>query len=147
MEENLRNSLSTTPHYYLLHSHVHVLIRTVDVPSLTLRWNPGYGHICHVKGKDVDAAHEILKNAKSVSISKSTRSFHLPVQPTQPPTHIVSIIIIIDKNIRPCRNGQNSAAIWTYSANRSEARNRTFSRTSVKLYVPPAHSLCSWLSV
>ncbi|KAH0608867.1 uncharacterized protein H6S33_001095 [Morchella sextelata] len=51
---------------------------TLDVPSLTLRWNPGYGHICHVKGKDVDAAHEILKNAKSVSISKSTRSFHLP---------------------------------------------------------------------
>jgi hypothetical protein len=69
-------------HCYLLHSHVHALIRTVDVPSLTLRWNPGYGHICHVKGKDVDAAHEILKNAKSVSISKSTRSFHLPVQPT-----------------------------------------------------------------
>ena len=49
------------------------------VPSLSLRWTPGLGHICHVKGvKDVRASMENFKTAKTVSTSKSTRSFYLP---------------------------------------------------------------------
>ena len=46
--------------------------------SLTLRWTPGLGHICHVKGKDTKSDWANRGNAKSVSASKSTRSLHLP---------------------------------------------------------------------
>ncbi|KAH0565767.1 hypothetical protein GP486_000837 [Trichoglossum hirsutum] len=46
--------------------------------SLTLRWTPSLGHICHVKGKDIRSSLAPLGDAKSVSSSKSTRSFHLP---------------------------------------------------------------------
>ncbi|KAF2452693.1 putative DNA mismatch repair protein Msh1 [Lineolata rhizophorae] len=47
--------------------------------SLTLRWTPGLGHICHVKGKDMNSLISKLgSSARSVSSSKSTRSFHLP---------------------------------------------------------------------
>lgn len=46
--------------------------------SLTLRWTPGLGHICHTKGKDTHALLAELPAARSVSSSKSTRSFHLP---------------------------------------------------------------------
>lgn len=42
--------------------------------SLTLRWTPGLGHICHVKGKDT----RVLADMLSVSSSRSTRSFHHP---------------------------------------------------------------------
>jgi DNA mismatch repair ATPase MutS len=42
--------------------------------SLTLRWTPGLGHICHVKGRDMKSLSEI----STVSSSKSTRSFHHP---------------------------------------------------------------------
>ncbi|VUC28401.1 unnamed protein product [Clonostachys rosea] len=42
--------------------------------SLTLRWTPALGHIAHVKGKDVRNLTEI----KTLSASRSTRSFHLP---------------------------------------------------------------------
>lgn len=50
--------------------------------SLTLRWTPGLGHICHVKGKDAkksggtggDGATPI----RTLSSSRTTRSFHHP---------------------------------------------------------------------
>ncbi|RPB00864.1 hypothetical protein L873DRAFT_1827514 [Choiromyces venosus 120613-1] len=44
--------------------------------SLTLRWTPRVGHICHVKGKDVDLNH--IAGATRVSSSKSTLSLQLP---------------------------------------------------------------------
>lgn len=45
--------------------------------SLTLRWTPGQGHICHVKGlKDVKSSTEQLPSARNASTSKSTRSFY-----------------------------------------------------------------------
>jgi DNA mismatch repair ATPase MutS len=40
--------------------------------SLSLRWTPGLGHICHVKGKDTD----IVGSLRSVSSSRSTKSFY-----------------------------------------------------------------------
>lgn len=43
--------------------------------SLTLRWTPGLGHICHIKGKDL---RDIPPELRTVSSSKSTRSFHHP---------------------------------------------------------------------
>ena len=46
--------------------------------TLSLRWTPGLGHICHVKGKDTKSELANHENAKSVSASKSTRSLHLP---------------------------------------------------------------------
>jgi DNA mismatch repair ATPase MutS len=47
--------------------------------SLTLRWTPGLGHICHIRGpKDVRAAMEALNSARNVSSTKSTRSFYIP---------------------------------------------------------------------
>lgn len=42
--------------------------------SLTLRWTPGLGHICHVKGKD----SRNLAEVRALSSSRSTRSFHAP---------------------------------------------------------------------
>jgi DNA mismatch repair ATPase MutS len=47
----------------------------LGVTSLTLRFTPGLGHICHVKGKDMK---KDLTSVRSVSSSKSTRSFHHP---------------------------------------------------------------------
>ncbi|KAK7431038.1 MutS protein 1 [Neonectria magnoliae] len=41
--------------------------------SLTLRWTPGLGHIAHVKGKDI----KNLVDVRALSVSRSTRSFHL----------------------------------------------------------------------
>jgi DNA mismatch repair ATPase MutS len=47
--------------------------------SLTLRWTPAHGHICHVKGvKDVRLSLDVLDSARAVSSSKSTRSFYVP---------------------------------------------------------------------
>lgn len=52
--------------------------------SLTLRMTPGLGHICHVKGKDTKADFFALLQQdgqgapRTVSSSKSTRSFYLP---------------------------------------------------------------------
>jgi DNA mismatch repair ATPase MutS len=45
--------------------------------SLTLKWTPALGHICHIKGKDTQASLMALGSTRSVSASKSTRSFHL----------------------------------------------------------------------
>ncbi|KAI1162393.1 muts domain V [Nemania serpens] len=44
--------------------------------SLTLRWTPHLGHICHVKGKDIRA--EGITSHAAVSSSRSTRTFHAP---------------------------------------------------------------------
>jgi DNA mismatch repair ATPase MutS len=44
--------------------------------SLTLRWTPGLGHICHVKGKDMRS--DSLENTRTLSSSRTTRSFHVP---------------------------------------------------------------------
>ncbi|KAL3418974.1 DNA mismatch repair protein [Phlyctema vagabunda] len=43
--------------------------------SLTLRFTPGLGHICHIKGKDIKME---LIEGRNVSSSRSTRSFHHP---------------------------------------------------------------------
>ncbi|KUJ22245.1 muts domain V [Mollisia scopiformis] len=43
--------------------------------TLTLRHSPGLGYICHVKGKDMKLD---LSTLRSVSSSKSTKSFHHP---------------------------------------------------------------------
>lgn len=45
-------------------------------PGLTLRWTPGLGHIVHIKGKTGSMAN--LESARSVSSSRSTRSYHVP---------------------------------------------------------------------
>ena len=54
------------------------LRQQLGAQSLTLRWTPGLGHICHIKGaKDVRMSLESFENVRSVSSSKSTRSFYL----------------------------------------------------------------------
>ncbi|GAB1310921.1 MutS protein 1 [Madurella fahalii] len=60
----------------------------LNAASLTLRWTPGLGHICHVKGKDAQRNPEITAADESVgappptirtlSSSRTTRSFHQP---------------------------------------------------------------------
>lgn len=53
-----------------------VLLTFPGAGSLTLKWTPNLAHIVHAKGvKDVSRAAVHLP--KSVSSSKSTRSFHL----------------------------------------------------------------------
>ena len=48
----------------------------LEAQSLTLRWTPGMGYICHVKGvKDVAASMK-LSSGREVRTTKSTRSFH-----------------------------------------------------------------------
>lgn len=45
--------------------------------SLKLRWAPGLGHFCHIKGaKDVRASLKTPMATRDVKASKSTRSFH-----------------------------------------------------------------------
>src|ERR1700684_2471841 len=46
--------------------------------SLTLKWTPGLGHICHLKGRDSSRSLEALGNIRRVNASKSTMSFYLP---------------------------------------------------------------------
>ena len=49
----------------------------LNAQSLTLRWTPGTGYICHVKGaKDVSASLRTSVAARDVKTTKSTRSFH-----------------------------------------------------------------------
>ncbi|KAJ8107479.1 hypothetical protein ONZ43_g6720 [Nemania bipapillata] len=52
-----------------------VLRERLGAPSLTLRWTPSLGHICHVKGKDVRA--EGVMSYTAVGSSRSTRTFHV----------------------------------------------------------------------
>jgi DNA mismatch repair ATPase MutS len=47
----------------------------LGAPSLTLRWTPNLGHVCHVKGKDMRAAG--VADQAAVSSSRSTRTFHV----------------------------------------------------------------------
>ncbi|OGM43403.1 DNA mismatch repair protein Msh1 [Aspergillus bombycis] len=52
---------------------------SVGSATLTLKWTPGLGHICHVKGTKVSQqALEELGVTRNVSTTKSTRSFYLP---------------------------------------------------------------------
>ena len=49
----------------------------MDAQSLSLRWTPGLGYICHVKGtRDVSASLKTTTAARDVKTTKSTRSFH-----------------------------------------------------------------------
>lgn len=52
------------------------LRQRLDANSLTLKFTPGLGHVCHVKGKDTKIDLTSL-NARTVGSSKSTRSFYL----------------------------------------------------------------------
>lgn len=47
----------------------------LQAPTLTLRWTPGLGHICHVRGVSKVPLESV--NARVVSSTKSTRSFYL----------------------------------------------------------------------
>jgi DNA mismatch repair ATPase MutS len=48
----------------------------LKAPSLTLRWTPGLGHICHIKGKDTRRLS--TADIRTLSSRRTTRSFHLP---------------------------------------------------------------------
>lgn len=55
------------------------LRESVGSSALTLKWTPGLGHICHVKGaKITQQSLEGLGVTRHVSSTKSTRSFYLP---------------------------------------------------------------------
>jgi DNA mismatch repair ATPase MutS len=52
---------------------------SVGSSAITLKWTPGLGHICHVKGAKVSQQQlEDLGVTRNVSSTKSTRSFYLP---------------------------------------------------------------------
>ncbi|KAL4969299.1 mismatch repair ATPase MSH1 [Aspergillus stella-maris] len=52
---------------------------SVGSSTITLKWTPGLGHICHVKGAKVSQSQlEELGVTRNVSSTKSTRSFYLP---------------------------------------------------------------------
>ena len=51
------------------------LRNSLQAPSLTLRWTPGLGHICHVKGASRVPLETV--HARVVQSTKSTRSFYL----------------------------------------------------------------------
>ncbi|KAI9748547.1 MAG: DNA mismatch repair ATPase msh1 [Lichina confinis] len=50
----------------------------LNVASLTLRWTPGLGHICHVRGRDASSSRALPDTVRTVSSRKTTRSFHQP---------------------------------------------------------------------
>ncbi|KAH8676878.1 muts domain V [Tricladium varicosporioides] len=52
-----------------------MLKERLGAATLTLKFTPGLGHICHIKGKDMKRD---LAEVKRVSSSKSTGSFHHP---------------------------------------------------------------------
>lgn len=55
------------------------LRESVSSNLLALKWTPGLGHICHVKGaKITQESLEELGVTRSVSSTKTTRSFYLP---------------------------------------------------------------------
>jgi DNA mismatch repair ATPase MutS len=47
----------------------------LQAPTLTLKWTPGLGHICHLRGVSKVPLESV--NARVVSSTKSTRSFYL----------------------------------------------------------------------
>ncbi|KAL5336756.1 muts domain V-domain-containing protein [Aspergillus crustosus] len=55
------------------------LREAVGSSALSLKWTPGLGHICHVKGAKISQQQlEGLGVTRNVSSTKSTRSFYLP---------------------------------------------------------------------
>ncbi|KAI3401631.1 hypothetical protein diail_10232, partial [Diaporthe ilicicola] len=53
----------------------------VGAPSLTLKWTPGLGHICHIKGKkDLKSASPVIADTFGLMgrQTQTSRSFHLP---------------------------------------------------------------------
>lgn len=59
------------------------LRQRLGAPSLTLKWTPGLGHICHIRGKkDLKAASasipEHVPGAPTGRQTQTSRSFHLP---------------------------------------------------------------------
>ncbi|KAI1501768.1 muts domain V-domain-containing protein [Biscogniauxia marginata] len=85
---------SASPGLRDLHTELSELLKEKDAlgetlrdrlssPSLTLRWTPGLGHYCHVKGKDARSAEATTllhqqAGARVVSSSRSTRAYHVP---------------------------------------------------------------------
>jgi DNA mismatch repair ATPase MutS len=70
-----------------LHTKLHALLKEklelgetlrdrMGAPSLTLRWTPTLGHICHVKGKDTRATG--ITDYAATSASRTTRTFYMP---------------------------------------------------------------------
>lgn len=60
---------------------VESLSRELSVSTLTLRLSPSQGYICHVRGKDASSScfsSSSSSDVRTVSLSKSTRSFHHP---------------------------------------------------------------------
>ena len=52
---------------------------TLNAQSLSLRFTPGLGYICHVKGtRDVSSSLKASATSRDVKTTKSTRSFHHP---------------------------------------------------------------------
>ncbi|KAL2891707.1 MutS2 protein [Ceratocystis lukuohia] len=53
-----------------------------NASSLTLKWVPGLGHICHLKGKDIQNASVLSQSMPSqahvLRASRTTRTFYLP---------------------------------------------------------------------
>ncbi|PLB44775.1 hypothetical protein P170DRAFT_367259 [Aspergillus steynii IBT 23096] len=55
------------------------LREAVGSSALSLKWTPGLGHICHVKGAKISQeALEELGVTRNISSTKSTRSFYFP---------------------------------------------------------------------
>ena len=55
------------------------LIRPTGAQSLSLRWSPGVGHICHIRGvKDVRTSLKTPASTRDAKATKSTRSFYHP---------------------------------------------------------------------
>ncbi|KAK0673262.1 putative muts protein 1 [Cercophora samala] len=56
------------------------LRKDLNLPSLTLKWTPQLGHICHVKGRDSlsSPSDTTTPTIRTLSTSRSTRSFHHP---------------------------------------------------------------------
>lgn len=79
-------------HLKKLHSQVETLLQEKEVlttglrdrlsaPSLTLKWTPGLGHICHIKGKrDLKSASTVIADNFGLMgrQTQTSRSFHLP---------------------------------------------------------------------
>jgi len=51
------------------------LRRRLGAASLTLRWTPGLGHVCHIKGKDTQRLAAAAAG-RTLSARRTTRSFH-----------------------------------------------------------------------
>lgn len=59
------------------------LQQEMGLSSLALKWTPGLGHICHIRGKDATKATvehfpDLLAGSRSVGSSRTTRSIALP---------------------------------------------------------------------